>query len=133
MYYYKFESIDFEEQYAFELTHWKKFSQKELDEMVIEAIKIYIERDYQFDFVFPCYLDIGNLFFDDSLKKTLISDFGFKAIDFENSVSYAGEKLFNDDFRHKNDVNFKEILKDVRVPKCETCGESRCLIDNERF
>lgn len=133
MYYYKFESIDFEEQYAFELTHWKKFSQKELDEMVIEAIRIYIERDYKFDFVFPCYLDIGNLFFDDSLKKTLISDFGFEAIDFESSVSYAGEKLFNDDFRHRDDVNFKEILKDVRVPKCETCSESRCLIDNERF
>jgi hypothetical protein len=46
MYYYKFESVDFEEQYAFELMHWKKFTSKELDEMVIKAIKTYVEEDY---------------------------------------------------------------------------------------
>lgn len=46
MYFYKFESIDFEEQYAFELTHTERFSQKDLDDMVIWAIKIYVENDY---------------------------------------------------------------------------------------
>ena len=44
MYYYKFESLDFEEQYAFELTHWKKFTSKDLDEMVIKAIKNMLKK-----------------------------------------------------------------------------------------
>lgn len=72
MYYYKFESIDFEEQYAFELTHWKKFTSKELDEMVIKAIKAYIEEDYDSYLNFPCHLDIGDLFFDEILQDTLV-------------------------------------------------------------
>ena len=133
MYTYKFESMDFEEQYAFELTHWKKFSPEELDGIVNEAIRIYIERDYQHTFVFACCLDIGDLFADDSLKNTLISDFGFRPLDFEARVGYGGERLFCDDFRYRDGVNFKEILKDVRVPKCKTCSETKCRIDNARF
>ena len=133
MYFYKFESIDFEAQYAFELKHVKKFTSEELDEMVKKAIKIYVERDYKDTFVFPCALDIGDLFFDDNLKDTLIREFGFKAIDFESKVEYGGENLFCDDFRHKRGVNFKEILSDVKVPKCEFCSETHCKIENERF
>ena len=133
MYYYKFESVDFEEQYAFELTHWKKFTSKELDEMVIKAIKTYIEEDYDTYLNFPCHLDIGDLFFDEILQDTLVKLFGFKKIDFESSVEYGGESLFSDDFRHRDGKNFKEILKDVKVPKCENCNESNCLIENERF
>ena len=34
MYFYKFLSIDYEEQYSLELTHWKKFTQEELNKMV---------------------------------------------------------------------------------------------------
>lgn len=62
MYYYKFESVDFEEQSAFELTHWKKFNPKELDEMVIKAIRTYVEEDYDTYQNFPGHLDIGDLF-----------------------------------------------------------------------
>ena len=63
MYYYKFESVDFEERYAFELTHWKKFTSKELDEMVMKAIKIYIEEDYDTYLNFPGHLDIKGFVF----------------------------------------------------------------------
>ncbi|MBR1610426.1 MAG: hypothetical protein IJ672_02910, partial [Methanobrevibacter sp.] len=111
MYYYKFESIDFEEQYAFELMHWKKFTSAELDEMVIKAIKTYIEEDYDAYLNFPCHLDIGDLFFDEILQNTLVKLFGFKKIDFESRVEYGGESLFSDDFRHRDRKNFKEILK----------------------
>ena len=86
MYYYKFESVDFEEQYAFELMHWKKFTSKELDEMVIKAIKTYVEEDYDTYLNFPCHLDIGVLFFDESLQNTLVKMFDFKKIDFESRV-----------------------------------------------
>ena len=133
MYYYKFESLDFEEQYAFELTHWKKFTSKDLDEMVIKAIKKYVEKDYDTYLNFPCYLDIGDLFFDETHQDTLVKMFGFKKIDFESKVEYGGGSLFSDDFRHRDRKNFKEILKDVKVPKCESCNESKCLIENERF
>ena len=133
MYYYKFESIDFEEQYAFELTHWKKFTSDELDEMVIKAIKTYVEEDYDTYLNFPCHLDIGDLFFDESLQDTLVKLFGFKKSDFESRVEYGGESLFSDDFRHSDRKNFKEILKDVKVPECESCNEVNCLIENERF
>ena len=133
MYYYKFASIDFEEQYSFELTHWKKFTSKELDEMVIKAIKTYIEEDYDTYLNFPCHLDIGDLFFDEILQETLVKMFGFKKIDFESSVEYGGESLFSDDFRHRNRKNFKEILKDVKVPECKSCKDLNSLIENERF
>ena len=133
MYYYKFVSIDFEEQYSFELTHWKKFTSKELDEMVIKAIKTYIEEDYDTYLNFPCHLDIGDLFFDEILQETLVKMFGFKKIDFESSVEYGGESLFSDDFRHRNRKNFKEILKDVKVPECKSCKDLNSLIENERF
>lgn len=133
MYFYKFESIDFEEQYSFELTHSKKFTSKELDEMVIKAIKNYIQEDYNPYLNWPCDLDIGNLFFDEILQNALVKLFGFKKIDFESKVEYGGESLFSDDFRHKNRKNFKEILKDVKVPKCENCNKDACLIENERF
>lgn len=63
MYFYKFESLDYEEQYAFELTHWRKFSKEELDKMVIDSIKKFVENDYKVEFPSPCYLDIGDLFF----------------------------------------------------------------------
>ena len=43
MYYYKFESVDFEEQYSFELTHWKKFTSEELDEMV-NQLKLMLKK-----------------------------------------------------------------------------------------
>ena len=46
MYYYKFESVDFEERYAFELTHWKKFTSKELDEMVMKAIIVFYRINF---------------------------------------------------------------------------------------
>lgn len=133
MYFYKFESLDYEEQYAFELTHWRKFSKDELDKMVIDSIKKFVENDYKVEFSSPCYLDIGDLFFDNSLKNQLIKNFGFKAIDYENRVEYGGEALFGDDFRHKDRVNFKEILKDVKVPKCKVCYNEDCLIENQRF
>ena len=133
MYDYKFESVDFEEQYAFELTHWKKFTSRELDEMVIKAIKTYIEEDYDTYLNFPCHLDTGDLFFDEILQDTLVKLFGFKKIDFESSVEYGGESLFSDDFRHRDRKNFKEILKDVKVPECKSCKDVNCLIENERF
>ena len=133
MYYYKFESVDFEEQYAFELMHWKKFTSKELDEMVIKAIKTYVEEDYDTYLNFPCHLDIGVLFFDESLQNSLVKMFGFNKFDFESRVEYGGESLFSDDFRHRDRKKFKEILKDVKVPKCESCNEVNCLIENERF
>nr|WP_294999074.1 hypothetical protein [uncultured Methanobrevibacter sp.] len=133
MYYYKFESIDFEEQYAFELMHWRKFSREELDLMVKKAIRIFIEQDFKISYVIPCHLDIGNLFLDDSLMETLIREFGFTKIDFESKVSYGGEALFSDDFRHRDGVNFREIFRDVKVPKCDSCIEDECLIDNQRF
>ena len=133
MYDYKFESVDFEERYAFELTHWKKFTSKELDEMVIKAIKTYIGEDYDTYLNFPCHLDMGDLFFDEILQETLVKMFGFKKIDFESSVEYGGESLFSDDFRHRDRKNFKEIFKDVKVPECESCNEVNCLIENERF
>lgn len=133
MYYYKFESEDFEEQYAFELMHWRKFNREELDEMVKNAIKIYIENDYVITYDRPCHMDIGDMFFDNTLKETLVREFGFIKIDFESSVCYGGEAFFQDDFRHRNGVNFKEILRDVKVPKCESCIEDECRIENERF
>lgn len=102
MYYYKFESVDFEEQYSFELTQWKKFTSEELDEMVIKSIKTYVEKDYDTYLNFPCHLDIGDLFFDESLQDTLVNMFGFKKIDFESSVEYGGESLLSDDFRHRD-------------------------------
>lgn len=133
MYYYKFESIDFEEQYAFELTHWKKFSSQELDGMVMEAIKTYVQEDYTpfpFD---PYYLSIGTLFFDGTLQDTLVRLFGFEKIDFESRIEYGGEALFRDDFRHRDGKNFRELLKDVKVPECGMCIREECLIDNKRF
>ena len=133
MYYYKFESVVFEEQYSFELTQWKKFTSEELDEMVIKSIKTYVEKDYDTYLNFPCHMDIGDLFFDESLQDTLVNMFGFKKIDFESSVEYGGESLLSDDFRHRDGKNFKEILKDVKVPECESCNERNCLIENERF
>lgn len=133
MYYYKFESIDFEEQYAFELRHWRKFTSEELDEMVIEAIKEYVENDYDPYLSFPCNLDIGDLFFDEILQETLVKRFGFERIEYESRVEYGGEALFGDDFRHRDGKNFRKILKDVRVPKCDGCSKDECLIENERF
>jgi hypothetical protein len=133
MYNYKFESIDFEEQYAFELKHERKFTSEELDEMVIKAIKEYVENEYDNYLLFPCNLDIGNLFFDGSLQDVLVRLFGFERIDYESRVEYGGEALFGDDFRHRDGKNFKEILKDVKVPKCEKCSKDSCLIENERF
>lgn len=76
---------------------------------------------------------LGIFFFDNSLKNQLIKNFGFKAIDYESRVEYGGESLFGDDFRHKDRVNFKEILKDVKVPECEVCYNEDCLIENQRF
>lgn len=54
-------------------------------------------------------------------------------IDFESRVEYGGESLFSDDFRYRDRKNFKEIFKDVKVSKGESCNESNCLIENERF
>ena len=133
MYFYKFESIDYEEQYSFELTHHEKFNSEELDEMVLKAIKTYIKEEYNPYLSSPCYLDIGDLFYDGSLQTTLIELFGFKEIKFECKVEYNGESLFNDDFRHKDGKNFKEILSDVDIPKCDICINDKCLIENKRF
>lgn len=135
MYFYKFESIDFEEQYAFELKHAKKFSRDDLDTMVIRAIRIYVERDYDVSclYPFPCHMDMGDLFFNGALKDTLVREFGFLEIDYETSISYGAEAFFSDDFRHRDGVNFKEILKDVKVPKCISCCEEKCPVENERF
>ena len=133
MYNYKFESIDYEEQYAFELMHRRKFTSAELDEMVLKAIKKYIEEKYNNYLLPPCYLNIGSLFLDESLENTLAEMFGFEKIQYESKVEYGGEALFKDDFRHKNGTNFKEMLKDVKVPKCNDCNSKKCLIENERF
>ena len=97
--------------------------------MVIKSIKTYVEKDYDTYLNFPCHLDIGDLFFDESLQDTLVDMFGFKKIDFESKVDYGGESLFSDDFRHNERKNFKEILKGVKVPKCESCNEKYCLIE----
>lgn len=134
MYYYKFESIDFEEQYAFELTHDEKFTSEDLDNMVIKAIEKYIENDYDPDLpTLPCNLDMGDLFYDETLQNTLVEMFDFKKIEFESKIEYGGEALFADDFRHKTGKNFKEIFENVKVPKCTDCNENKCLIENERF
>ncbi|MBE6503821.1 MAG: hypothetical protein E7Z76_06010 [Methanobrevibacter sp.] len=82
--------------------------------MVIKSIKTYVEKDYDTYLNFPCHLDIGDLFFDESLQDTLVDMFGFKKIDFESKVDYGGESLFSDDFRHKERKNFKEILKGLK-------------------
>ena len=130
MYYYKFESVDFEEQYSFELTHWKKFTSEELDEMVIKSIKTYVEKDYDTYLNFPCHLDIGDLFFVVSLQDTLVNRFGFKKIDFESSVEYGGESLLSDDFRHRDRKNFKEILKDIRTEMVNLRRINETIKDN---
>jgi hypothetical protein len=133
MYFYKFKSIDYEQQEAFELMHWKRFSSEELDEMVKQAIAVHIENGYETFPFSPCFFDIGDLFFDGSLQDTLVREFGFKRIDFESSVSYAGEPLFRDNSCRRGEVNFKEILRDVRVPECESCFKDECSIENQRF
>ena len=133
MYFYKFESVDFEEQYAFELKHWKKFTSKELDEMVIKAIKKYIEEDYDSFLSFPCHMNIGILFLEGTLQDMLVKMFGFKKIDFESGVEYGGESLFRDDFHYQKGKNFKEVLGNVRIPECVGCVASDCPIENERF
>ena len=101
--------------------------------MVKKAIKIYIENYYVITYDLPCHMDIGDMFFDNTLKETLVREFGFTKIDFESRVCYGGEAFFRDDFRHRDGVNFKEILHDVKVPKCESCIEDECKIENERF
>ena len=134
MYFYKFLSIDYEEQYSLELTHWKKFTQEELNKMVLKSIKHYFENDYvETYYKTLCYIDIGDLFMDGTLKNQLIKNFGFKDINYETTVTYGGEALFGEDFRHRDGVNFKKLLSDVKLPKCKLCNKDKCLLENERI
>ena len=133
MYFYKFLSIDYEEQHSLELTHWKKFTQDELNKMILKSVKHYFENDYVETYKNPCYMDIGDLFYENIIKNQLIDNFGFKEINYENTITYGGEALFSDDFRHKDGVNFKKLLNNVKVPKCKECSKDKCLIENERI